>query len=439
MSITRRRFMGLMGGAFFAVRKGWAAPAPAFQKARGKIVIVGGGYAGATCARYLRRYGPNLDITLVEPNRQYVTCPFSNTVIGGLRKMEDITWGYQGLAAEKIQVVHDRAEGIDPGKVRLAGGRTLTADAVVVAPGIALRWDAVEGYTPEVAKTIPHAWKAGEQTRILKRQVERMDDGGTILISVPGNPYRCPPGPYERASLIAHYLKQHKPRSKVIILDTKDAFPKQRLFMQAWEELYPGMIEWIPGSEGGGITAVDAKAGRLESGFGFSDHTGAVINLIPPQKAGAIAQSSGLTNDVGWCPVEPLSFESTVRRGIHVLGDSCIAGEMPKSAYSANSQAKVCARAIAARLAGEEPPTPSYINTCYSLLAPDYGISVGGVYRLEGDTISAVPDAGGVSPLEASEAFRQKEAKYARGWYDSIMADTLGPAALTGRHRPSVR
>jgi len=426
MSVTRRRFLGLLGGAAVAARHGWAAAAaPAFEKATGRVVIVGGGFAGATCARYLRRYAPKVDVVLVEPNKRYVTCPFSNTVIGGMRDLDDITWDYKEIAAGGIQVVQDRTEVVEPDNVRLAGGKTLKADAVVVAPGIDFQWDAIEGYSPEASKTVPHAWRAGEQTRLLRRQLEAMDNGGTVLITVPGNPYRCPPGPYERAALIAHYLKEKKPRSKILILDAKDEFPKQKLFQEGWEALYPGMIEWVPGSDGGQVTAVDPKTRKVETGFGFPSHTGAVVNLIPPQKAGAVARRSGLTDESGWCPVDA-AFESTQHKGIYVLGDSCIAGDMPKSAHSANNQAKACARAIAARLAGDEPPAPSFINTCYSLLAPEYGISVAGVYRVHNGAISAVPEAGGVSPLDAPSEFRRKEAKAAGRWYESIVADTLG-------------
>lgn len=429
MRVTRRRFLGLLGAAAVATRQGWAAPPPAFENAKGRIVVVGGGFAGASCARYLRRYGPKLEVVLVEENPRYITCPFSNTVLSGIRQLEDISWDYRGLAAEGIRLVHERVDVAGPKEVRLAGGKTFKADAVVVAPGISMRWDAVEGYSPEVSQEIPHAWKAGEQTRILRRQLEAMENGGTVIISAPANPYRCPPGPYERAALIAHYFKRHKPRSKILVLDAKDSFPKQALFQKGWEELYPGMIEWVPGSEGGKVTAIDVKARRVQTGFGFPAHGGAVINLIPAQKAGAVAERSGLTDDSGWCPVDPLSFESAQRTGVYVLGDSVVAGSMPKSAYSANSQAKACARAIAAKLAGEAPPTPTFINTCYSLLSPEYGISVAAVYRLSNGEITAVPEAGGVSPLEASDAFRRREAKFARGWYESIMADTLGASA----------
>jgi sulfide dehydrogenase [flavocytochrome c] flavoprotein subunit len=269
---------------------------------------------------------------------------------------------------------------------------------------------------------IPHAWKAGSQTMILRRQLEQMSDGGVVIIAAPKNPFRCPPGPYERASLIAHYLQQAKPKSKILIYDAKNKFSKQPLFEQGWAALYPGMIEWIKESDGGAIEAVDAKAITVHPTFG-DPQKGDVINFIPPQKAGDIAEMAGLTNADGWCTVDQRTFESRVHSDIHVIGDAAVATPMPKSGFAASSQGKVCATAIAASLSGQEMPEPSYVNTCYSLVGPAYGISVAAVYRMEEEGIAGVKGAGGVSPKDESESFRQDEARYTVGWYKSITSD----------------
>jgi sulfide dehydrogenase [flavocytochrome c] flavoprotein subunit len=295
---------------------------------------------------------------------------------------------------------------------------------LVVSPGIDFRWEAIEGYDENVAETIPHAWQAGAQTQILRRQLEAMDDGGVVIVAPPGNPFRCPPGPYERVSMIAYYLKAHKPRSKIMILDAKDKFSKQPLFMQGWEMLYPGMIEWVKGTDLGTIERVDAASRTLYSSFDTA-YKADVINLIPPQKAGAIAHAAGLVNNDGWCPVDQRTFESSIHKDVYVIGDASVAGQMPKSGFAANSQGKVCAAALAAKFHGIDLPEPSYVNTCYSLLSPDYGISVAAVYRLVDGDIKKVEGSGGVSPKDADQTFRQQEARYAVGWYQSITHDSF--------------
>jgi len=252
-----------------------------------------------------------------------------------------------------------------------------------------------------------------------------MPDGGVVIVAPPRNPFRCPPGPYERVSLIAHYLQQSKPKSKILIYDAKDKFSKQPLFQQGWQALYPGMIEWISESDGGAIEGVDA--GKMTVYPTFGDPVKAdVINLIPPQKAGAIAHAAGLTGDGAWCPVNQRTFESAVHKDIHVIGDAVIANPMPKSGFAASSQGKVCAAAVVASLGGQAMPDPSYVNTCYSLLAPDYGISVAAVYRMGENGIEAVQGAGGVSPKDAPDSFRREEARYTVGWYQSITSDVWG-------------
>ncbi|NCF62630.1 MAG: FAD-dependent oxidoreductase [Gammaproteobacteria bacterium] len=424
-NLTRRNFVRMLGtvGAASSVL-GWPLVSLA-GKATGRVVIVGGGFGGASCAKYLSRLAPGLEITLVERDSKFITCPFSNAVLGGLYDIDFITHGYDALQkAHGVKVVHDSATAIDPGAktISLAGGSTLPYDRLVVSPGIDIQWGAIDGYDQAASKVMPHAWKAGSQTLLLRKQLEDMPDGGVVIIAAPRNPFRCPPGPYERASLIAHYLKQAKPRSKILIYDAKDKFSKQPLFEQGWQALYPGMIEWISESEGGAIESVDIANMTVHPTFGDPQKAD-VVNLIPPQKAGAIAHAAGLNGDGAWCPVNQRTFESTVHPGIHVIGDAAVANPMPKSGFAASSQGKVCAAAIAADLSGQDMPEPSYVNTCYSLVGPDYGISVAMVYRMGESGIAAVQGAGGVSPKDADHAFRKAEARYSVGWYQSITSD----------------
>jgi NADPH-dependent 2,4-dienoyl-CoA reductase/sulfur reductase-like enzyme len=300
----------------------------------------------------------------------------------------------------------------------------LPYDRLVLAPGIDIRWDGLPGYVEAAAERMPHAWRAGEQTLLLRKQLESMEDGGLVVISAPANPFRCPPGPYERASLIAHYLKTRKPKSKLIILDAKDAFSKQGLFLAAWKELYPELIEWVPLSKGGRVTSVDPATNTLTTEFG--SHKAAVANVIPPQKAARIAEVAGVADKTGWCPIDPVTFESKLQQNVHVIGDACIAGGMPKSAFAANSQAKGCAAALAKLLGGEKPAEPKLVNTCYSLVAPDYGISVAGVYTPVNGLWTDVKGAGGVSPANAPRSARQLEANYANGWFNTITTEVFG-------------
>jgi len=425
---TRRQFLGAMGAAAGGLWL-WPLGTNAMgERSLGRVVIVGGGFGGATCARYVKRFAPKADVTLVERDQRYVTCPFSNTVLGGLRGIDDITHDYGQLAGKYgVQVIHDSAVGIDPvaKTVTLAGGSKLGYDKLVVAPGIDFRWGGVEGYSAEVSERIPHAWKAGEQTQLLRRQLEAMPDGGLFIMAPPANPFRCPPGPYERASMVAHYFKQSKPRSKILILDAKDKFSKQPLFVQGWEQRYPGMIEWVSGTSGGRISGVDAGSMEVLNEIG-DRFKGDVINVIPPQRAGQIAHDAGLVDSTGWCPVDQRTFESLIHKDVHVIGDASIAGKMPKSGFAANSQGKVCAAAVVTSLMGVEMPEPSYVNTCYSLVAPDYGISVAAVYRVQDGAIVGVEGAGGVSPKDGNAEYRRREADYAYGWYQSITGDVFG-------------
>lgn len=402
-----------------------AAP-PVLGQASARIVVVGGGFAGATCARRLKEEDGNIAVTLIEPNARFTSCPFSNAVIAGLRQIDSQYFSYGGVKESGVDIAEQIVVAIDPDsrRVHLADGSQLDYRRLVLAPGIDLRFDALPGYDQPAAEIMPHAWKAGEQTLLLRRQLEAMADGGTVALSAPANPFRCPPGPYERASLIAHYLKTKKPRSKLILLDAKDAFSKQRLFEAAWRDLYPGLIEWVPLSAGGRVTEVDAKTKTLTTEFG--SHRADVANVIPPQRAGAIAIAAGVADQTGWCPIDPLTFESKLRPDIHVIGDAAIAGAMPKSAFAANSQAKVCAAVIASLIRGETPRPVKLINTCYSLVAPDYGISIAGVYSPSDGLLTEIKGAGGVSPLEAPPSQREAEATFAQAWFQTITREVFG-------------
>lgn len=426
--ITRRHFLTFAGGTLAVSALGF--PMLSFGASK-HVVIVGGGIGGATAAKYIRMADSSVRVTVIEPNKHYFTCFLSNEILGGNRDMESIKFGYDGLKGHGVDVIHDTVTAIDPAskKVTIKSGKTLSYDACVVSPGVSFKWDAIEGYDEQVAQKLPHAWKAGPQTALLRDQVRAMKDGGTVIIISPPNPFRCPPGPYERASQIAWYLKNNKPKSKILILDQKPKFSKMGLFKAGWERNYGyntsnSLIEWISGDAGGKVTGVDAKS---MTAFGEVDFEGDVINVIPPQQAGAIAIKADLVDKSGWCPVHQQSFESTRHKDIYIVGDASIAKPMPKSGYAANSQAKVCAAAVVARLKGQDAPVPSYVNTCYSLITPQEGISVAMVYRLgaEGKIIK-IKGSGGLSPADASPAMRKREVDYAHSWFKNITHDVFG-------------
>ncbi|MBC8338635.1 MAG: FAD-dependent oxidoreductase [Alphaproteobacteria bacterium] len=423
--LNRRTFNRLLGAAGATAAAGLSAPAIA-AATKARVVVIGGGFGGATAAKYLTRFDPGISVTLVEPSTSFITCPFSNTVIGGLNDMGFITQSYDALKARGVKIVHDLAVHIDGGKkqVKLARGGMLPFDRCIVSPGIDFRWGAIEGLTADIIGTIPHAWKAGPQTTLLRRQLEAMPNGGTFLISPPPNPFRCPPGPGERISLVANYFKKHKPKSKIVVLDPKKKFSKQGLFKEGWAKLYGGMIDYHNIDNDGVVIRVDAKGKTLHTNFG--KYSGDVVNVIPAQKAGKIADVSGLSDQTGWCPVDQKTFESKLVAGVHVIGDSSISSPMPKSGFAASTQAKVCAAAVASLLAGETPGTPKFVNTCYSLVAPDYGISVAMVYGYEGGKIIKIKGSGGLSPSGADANFHQQEALFADGWYRSISKDIWG-------------
>ena len=427
MKMNRRDFVKATGTAAAVALVGFPHIARADAK---KVVVVGGGTGGATAAKYIKRIDPAIDVTIVEPNKTYFTCYFSNEVIAGERDMKSIEVGYGDLEKLGIKMVFDSAEAIDGAAktVKTKGGQSLSFDRCVVSPGVDFLYDKIEGYSAEAAEKLPHAWKAGPQTALLQKQIADMKDGGVVAIIAPPNPFRCPPGPYERASLIAHYLQKHKPKSKVVIIDSKGKFSKQGLFIQGWKKFYgfetdKALIEWRPDPDGK-LPSVDVKAMTVTYGSMDDELKADVINVIPPQRAGKIAVDSGLTDDSGWCPVDGRSFESKKVPSVHVIGDACIAGAMPKSGYAANSQAKVCAAAVVALLKGGEVGVPSFVNTCYSLIAPEWAISVAGVYKLGADgKIAEVPGSGGLTPMDASPEAHAREVQYAYSWYTNIVND----------------
>lgn len=429
MTISRRDFVKATGALAAVSAIGFPYIARAEAK---KVVVVGGGTGGATAAKYIKLADPSIDVTVIEPNETYYTCYFSNEVLSGERKLESLAVSYDGLKAHGINIVYDKATGIDGEKklVKTEGGKEFPYDRCIVSPGVSFLFDKIEGYSEEVAEKLPHAWKAGAQTTLLRGQLEAMEDGGVVLIVAPPTPFRCPPGPYERASQIAMYFKAHKPKSKVLILDSNQTFSKKAQFEKAWTTLYGfgtenSLIEWREGPDNK-VVKVDPAAMSVETEFGDTVK-GAVINVIPPQAAGQIAIDSGLADASGWCPVNQATFESSQVQGVHVIGDAVIAGPMPKSAYSANSQAKVTAAAVVALMSDKKPGIPSYVNTCYSIVGPNYGLSVAGVYKLGPDgKIVSVEGSGGITPVDAEPFALAREVQYAHSWYDNIVQDSFG-------------
>jgi sulfide dehydrogenase [flavocytochrome c] flavoprotein subunit len=419
--LTRRNVVGGIAASAAIL----TFPHVARAQSAARVAVVGGGFGGATCARALKRIDPKLDVTLIEPNRTFTACPFSNEVIAGLRDLAAQQFGYDRIAGEGVRVVAQMAAKIDSSArtVTLADGASLGYDRLVLSPGIDLRFDALPGYDEAASVKMPHAWKAGEQTTLLRKQLEAMDDGGVVALAVPANPSRCPPAPYERASLIAHYLTTKKPRSKVLILDAKDGFSQQRLFERAWKELYPGMIERISLSQGGRVTAVDPATNTLVTEFG--DHVAQVANVIPPQKAGRIADLAGATDNTGWCPIDPVTFASRLVPDIHVIGDACLGGGIPKSASAANAQGNACAAAVASLISGKTPDMPKLTGVCYNIVAPGYAFSLAGFYAPK-DSIFAEVEGGGTSPVDAPRELRAREMEDARRWFTTITVDSFG-------------
>ena len=421
VNLDRRHWLGAGAALAATSLAGCAGMAPSGPSI-GRVVVVGGGYGGATAARYLKLWGGNVDVTLVERNADFVSCPISNLVLGGYKQMSDITRGYSGLKAVGVKVMQGEVTAIDVAgkKLRLAGGGELPYDRLVLSPGVDFMADQIGGLQPALdSGRVLHSWKAGPQTVALRKQIESMPDGGVFAMFIPRAPYRCPPGPYERACTVASYLKTAKPKSKVLVLDANpEITSKKGLFEKAFKDHYSGILEYRPNAE---LKELSGNVAKLE----FEDVKADVLNVIPPQRAGDLARSAGLLNMNGrWVGVNWLTMESTAAPGIHVLGDATFpAPLMPKSGHMANQHAKVAAAAIIQLLKGEPVnATPVVMNTCYSFVSGREAMHVASVhqYDVAEKTFKTVPGSGGVSA-----AANQIEARYALSWAENIWADSL--------------
>lgn len=422
MALNRRQFMGVTVGAAAVL----SAPHvyAASHGGKPKVVVVGGGAGGATVARYLAKdAGDALDITLVEPTRVYYTCFFSNLYLGGFRTMESLAHDYGSIASMGVNVVHDYAVGVDRDAktVTLASGDTLMYDRLVLSPGIDFVDGAVPGWDVTQQNKMPHAYKAGSQTELLKAQIEAMPEGGTFAMIAPPNPFRCPPGPYERVSMVAHMLTQMNPTAKILIADPKEKFSKQGLFEEGWNTHYSGMIERIGPDFGGNNVSVDPDAMTVDID-GVVENVD-VCNVIPAMKAGVICERAGL-NDGNWAPVDGATMQSRIDENVHVLGDACAQGDMPKSGFSANSQAKVAAMAVRAALTDSRMFPAKFSNTCWSLIAPDDGVKVGASYEATEEKIASTDSF--ISQTGEDAALRKATYEESLGWYAGITSDIFG-------------
>ncbi|MEX5729347.1 sulfide dehydrogenase [flavocytochrome c] flavoprotein subunit [Rhodovulum iodosum] len=421
MTFNRRNFLGV------AIAGTAALSAPrVLGQAKPHVVIVGGGAGGATAARYIAKDSDGaIDVTLIEPTRKYYTCFFSNLYIGGFRDFASIGHTYGGLASDYgVNVVHDWVIGVDRDAmtVTTAAGHSFGYDRLIVAPGIDFVEGSVPGWSTAAQNKMPHSWKAGSQTQLLKAQIEAMPEGGTYCMVAPPNPFRCPPGPYERVSMVAHVLKASNPTAKILIVDPKEKFSKQALFEEGWNKHYAGMIERVGPDFGGANVSVNPDA--MEVDIDGTVEKVDVCNVIPAQKAGHIAHAMGLTNDSGFCPIDPATMQSQVDENIHVLGDATIAGDMPKSGFSANSQAKVAAMAVRGALTDSRVFPAKYSNTCWSLIDTEDGIKVGASYQATDEKIAKVD--GFISQTGEDAALRKATFEESLGWYAGITADMFG-------------
>ena len=427
--ISRRAFARGLGAAA-AVSQAGSVGTFAVAQTRPRVLIIGGGAGGATVATYVKRVAPNLNVTLIERNAQFTTCFFSNLYLGGFRTLESLTHSYQELKAQDINVVTDVAIDVDPSRktVTLISGTKIPYDRLVLSPGIDIRFDTIEGYSREVAQAMPHAWRAGEQTVLLKTQLEAMPEGGVVVMAAPPNPYRCPPGPYERACMIAHFLKTRKPRSKLIILDPKRSFSKQAVFMEAFKRYYPGLIDIHLSTDidDFGVAAVDPGSKTIIAKSGLKIRA-SVANIVPAQRAGGIAQRSGCVED-NWCPISPENFLSTKVEDVHVIGDASVATDMPKSAFSANSQGKLIANYLANSLAGKEVFPARVRNTCWSLLAPNDSAKIGANYivGVSNGRKMLMPTDAFVSQTGEAASERRENFEESLGWYSGMTMDMFG-------------
>jgi NADPH-dependent 2,4-dienoyl-CoA reductase/sulfur reductase-like enzyme len=419
-SFNRRELLARAG----ALAASGTMSAPVVAQARPKLVVVGGGPAGATVAKYVARDSSgSIEVMLIEPLREFTSCFHSNLFLGDFRSWNSLVHSYDALASRYgARLVHETAAAIDREKksVRLSDGSQLSYDRLVVAPGIDLKFDSVPGYSEAISETMPHAWKPGAQMQLLKRQLDALEDGALIVMIAPPNPYRCPPAPYERACMMAHVLKSkgHK-SSLIIIIDAKESFAEQALFQEGWEKHYPGMLEWQDPSIHGGIKRLDASTMTVETDF--ASYQANLVNVIPAQMAGKIARDTGLANESGYCAVDSTSMKSAIDASVYVVGDAAIGGEMPKSASSANSQAKIAARSIRAELTRLEVEPAAYNTECWSLIETDDGIKTGGRYAPKDGKIAAVETF--VSKPGESAALRRQTAMENMQWYASITAD----------------
>ena len=420
--VNRRQFSTLLGAGAASL----SLPYYARAQAKPRVVVIGGGAGGATAARYIAKDSEGaIDVTLIDDSETFTTCFFSNLYLGGFRDFGSITHGYDKLQSDYgITKVTGMATGVDRGAktVTMADGATIPYDRLVVSPGIDLIWDSIEGYSEEAAQIAPHAWKAGPQTQLLKEKLDAVSNGQQIVMVAPPNPYRCPPGPYERISMMAHVLKSKGVDAKIIVLDPKEKFSKQGLFQEGWEKHYPGMVEWYGPDVHGGIKSVDVAAGTVETDL--DTFKGDLLNIIPAQKAGMIAAAAGLTDDSGFCPIDATSMRSTVDENIFVIGDASIAGAMPKSGFSANSQAKVAAMNIRGELISSKVFPAKYSNTCWSLIETDDGVKVGAQYAPSEGKIASTSSF--ISQTGEDAAVRKATYEESIGWYAGITADMFG-------------
>lgn len=428
--ISRRQFGKLAGAIGIAGAGTSAFGSFAIAQGAAKVVIVGGGPGGATVAHYVKKGEPNADVTLIEANPIYSSSFFSNLYMGGFRSLESLSHNYAGLEKLGIKLVRDYATDVDTAAkvVRTRGGGSFSYDRLVLSPGIDMKYDSVPGYSREAAAVMPHAYNTdAEQKRILKSQLDALPDGGTVIVAPPNNPFRCPPGPYERICMIAHELKTKKPKSKLIVLDPKKAFSKQPVFTEAIERYYKDIVELNLTTEldDFSVVRVDPKTREVETKDGKT-WKGDVVNLIPQQRAGEIAIKAGCAEG-DWCPVNPENFSSKKVQDIYVLGDASIATDMPKSAFSANSQAKVVAADILTALAGKEKFPPRFRNTCWSLVAPDDCIKVGANYAPQGGRLE--PSGSFVSKPGEDATVRRQNYAESVAWYESITADMFAKTA----------